>query len=72
MGLSMAAVSSRKYEMYILENIEHGIDSFQKTRNGYLVIWDQYLQESMNWKFGNFQLNELKQLKVILFSLKGS
>ena len=58
-----------------------------KTWNGHLVIWDQYLSENMKWKCCDtgeisskkmtgdvvFSIRkELKQLKDIIFSIKGT
>ena len=35
-----------------------------KTWNGNLVIWDQYLSESMKWKFGNMWSMSIKNMQL--------
>ena len=36
------------------EHIEHGIDIYQKTWYGNLIIWVQYLSKHMKLTFGEF------------------
>ena len=41
--------------MGILEKLGYDINIYKKTGNGNLVIWDQSLQENINWTFGSFK-----------------
>ena len=65
--LNTRSISIKKCEMEMLYWIWD--QPFQGSMNSIFCkswIWDQYLQENMKWNFGNFQLKELTQLKVIL------
>ena len=46
---------SRRSVLTFHENLEYGIDSFQNSWNGHLVIWDQYLSQKHEmevWQYG--------------------
>ena len=37
-------------------NLEYGINVLQKTPNANLVVWDQYLQNNLNWFIASLKL----------------
>ena len=50
--------------------IEYGIKIFKKTRNGNLVIWDQYLSTNMNGICESLKLWNFETLKLRNFETK--
>ena len=62
----MGSISSKKHGMEIAGNLEYGINIFQKTLNGNLVLdMGSISAKEHGMQILQCQLKELKQLKVI-------
>ena len=53
----------------VFENLEYGINIFQKTWNGHLVIWDHYLRTNIEY-FESLKLSNSEPLKFNFEFLK--
>ena len=63
-GEQAGAEKSRRSVQSLLANLQYGLNIFQKTCNGNLVIWDQYLSKNMKCNFGNMGSISIKNHEV--------